>query len=72
MIVSFIFTFVWISAIYILERNTLKKSNKTTQWAAICLLIGSGVLWQVLTITGQMSRPAEWIGIMLGFLVPVP
>lgn len=69
---SIVVTLVWIGIVYLLERKKLKKSNAMTRWAAIVLLLTSGVVWMALMQNINIPRPYNWLEAILGAWVPVP
>jgi hypothetical protein len=69
---SILYTCLWVGGIYLLERPTLKKCNAVTRWCSISLLLASGVMWQVLTMSSKVPRPAEWLDVIFSPLNPVP
>lgn len=65
-------TLVWISVVYLVERKTLKKTNALTRWAAVALLVVSGLVWQGLLRNINIPRPYTWLEAVLGPWIPVP
>lgn len=69
---SIAFTLVWICILYLIERRKLKQSNALTRWAAVALLLVSGLVWQALMQNINIPRPYNWLEAVLGSWVPVP
>lgn len=72
MIKHIVTTLLWVGAIYLLIRPSLKKANRLTRWTGILLLGASGALWVILTMTIKVPRPAHWLEQMFSMFVPVP
>jgi hypothetical protein len=69
---SLVQTLVMIGIVYLLERKKLKQTNALTRWAAIALLLISGLVWLALLQNINISRPYNWLEAVLGSWVPVP
>lgn len=65
-------TLVWISMVYLVERKALKKTNALTRWAAVALLVVSGLVWQALLRNINIPRPYTWLEAVLEPWAPVP
>ncbi len=65
-------TLVMIGIVYLLERKKLKQTNALTRWAAVALLLISGLVWQMLLQNFNIPRPYNWLEAVLGSWVPVP
>ena len=50
-------TLVMIGIVYLLERKTLKQTNAMTRWAAVALLLISGLVWMALLQNINIPRP---------------
>jgi hypothetical protein len=61
-----------IGIVYLLERKKLKQTNAMTRWAAVVLLLISGLVWVGLLQNINISRPYNWLEAVLGSWVPVP
>ncbi|MFM9328664.1 hypothetical protein [Paenibacillus mesotrionivorans] len=64
-------TLVMIGIVYLLERKKLKQTNAMTRWAAVALLLISGLVWLALLQNINIPRPYNWLEAVLGNWVPV-
>jgi hypothetical protein len=60
-----------IGIVYLLERKKLKQTNAMTRWAAVALLLISGLVWLALLQNINIPRPYNWLEAVLGNWVPV-
>lgn len=65
-------TLVMIGIVYLLERKKLKQTNAMTRWAAVALLLISGLVWLALLQNINIPRPYNWLEAVLRNWVPVP
>jgi hypothetical protein len=67
-----VFTLIGLSLVYMLQWSAMKRTNRTTRWMSILVLLSSGALWVYLRMTIEIPRPADWLIGMLSPWVPVP
>lgn len=66
------YTLLWVGAVYLFIRPSLKKTNVLTKGLSVMVLLASGGLWVLLRITVEIPRPADWLNLLLSPFVPVP
>ncbi|MDF2923229.1 MAG: hypothetical protein K0R57_2143 [Paenibacillaceae bacterium] len=72
MTLNTLYTVLWITAVYLVERPRLKKSSRIARWCSVGLLVMSGIVWEILLFTMQIPRPVHWIDGLLAPFAPVP